>query len=135
MSHSEHGWLSYLSREEILTEGEMSMGRVVTPIAYREIIVIVIVAAFMMPGAIQAEQTGSARWRVSMSRSDCGPPVALASIAGTFGGGSGGGRPSILSRIHLPRATGEVRVETDVSVRKLRVPARRDAQDLRSQHV
>ena len=40
-------------------------------------------------------------------------------MAGTFGGGSGGGRPSMLSRIHLPRVTGDVRVDTEVIVRKL----------------
>ena len=43
---------------------------------------------------------------------------------GTFGGGSGGGVPSRLSRIHLPRNTGEVRTGCDVIVRMLPWPSR-----------
>ena len=39
--------------------------------------------------------------------------------AGTFGGGSGGGVPSKLFRIHFPRRTGEVRMAWEVSVSTL----------------
>ena len=42
---------------------------------------------------------------------------------GTSGGGTGGGLPSIFSRIHLPRDTGDVRVATDVTVSMLPWPS------------
>ena len=41
------------------------------------------------------------------------------SNSGTFAGGGGGGSASMLSRIHLPRLTGEVRVGLEVSIRML----------------
>ncbi len=37
--------------------------------------------------------------------------MAASSMIGTLGGGSGGGALSRLSSTHLPRSTGEVRVE------------------------
>ena len=53
------------------------------------------------------------------------PPVAFteSSSAGTLGGGGGGGDPSSTSITHLPRYTGEVRSETDVSARMLPCPS------------
>ena len=44
-------------------------------------------------------------------------------IAGTIGGGSGGGVPRMLFRIHLPRSTGDVRIACDVKVRMLPCPS------------
>ena len=43
--------------------------------------------------------------------------------AGTLAGGSGGGVPSRLSRIHLPRSTGDVRMACEVRVRMLPCPS------------
>ena len=43
---------------------------------------------------------------------------------GTFGGGSGAGESSIFSKTHLPRATGDVRLATEVTSRKLDWPSR-----------
>ena len=46
---------------------------------------------------------------------------------GTFCGGGGGGVPTMFSRIHLPRSTGEVRLAYDVTVSTLpwpRIPPR-----------
>ena len=42
---------------------------------------------------------------------------------GTLGGGGGGGAPRMLSSRNLPRTTGEVRVEYDVTVRMLPWPS------------
>ena len=49
-------------------------------------------------------------------------PFSLSSSAGTSGGGGGGGVPSMFSRIHLPRTTGDVRSACDVSARMLPWP-------------
>ena len=43
---------------------------------------------------------------------------------GTLGGGRGGGVPRRFSRTHLPRATGDVRLATDVTSRKLAWPSK-----------
>ena len=43
---------------------------------------------------------------------------------GTLAGGGGGGAPRRLSRTHLPRSTGEVRVACEVTVRMLPWPSR-----------
>src|SRR5205814_8274398 len=50
--------------------------------------------------------------------------VRRSESAGTFGGGSGGGVPRMLLRIHLPRITGDVRIAGDVIVRMLACPSR-----------
>src|ERR1700688_1300304 len=42
-------------------------------------------------------------------RSDADEPTASSSRLGTLAGGGGGGEFNILSRIHFPRSTGEVR--------------------------
>ena len=47
------------------------------------------------------------------------PSTVLSLSAGTFGSGGGGGMPSRLSRTHLPRSTGDVRVAYEVTVRML----------------
>src|SRR5690606_6474019 len=66
----------------------------------------------------------SERCNSSCSRSDtaslAAPPCA--SSDGTLGGGGGGGVASRLSRIHLPRLTGEVRVGFEVTVKMLACP-------------
>jgi hypothetical protein len=59
------------------------------------------------------------------SRTDRSRPLAagfVSSSAGTFGGGGGGGDPSSTSITHLPRSTGDVRSDTEVSVRMLPWP-------------
>jgi hypothetical protein len=43
----------------------------------------------------------------------------VSSSVGTFGGGSGGGVPSRTSMTHLPRRTGDVRLEIEVSTSML----------------
>jgi hypothetical protein len=71
--------------------------------------------------------------RAAPDRADAAPslahrqrarPLFAPASAGTFGGGSGGGMPTMVSRIHLPAATGEVRVAYEVSVRMLPWPRR-----------
>src|SRR5204863_3998535 len=72
--------------------------------------------------AWQLAQTGFARCLTIASRIVSGaPPAASSSVfrAGTSGGGGGGGEASRLSSTYLPRSTGEVRVEYDVTVRIL----------------
>ena len=44
---------------------------------------------------------------------------AISLSLGTTGGGAGGGEPTRTSRTYLPRATGEVRFENDVTVSHL----------------
>ena len=61
------------------------------------------------------------------SRIDSSLALSIAVVraaAGTLGGGGGGGVPSTFSRIHLPRPTGEVRSEYEVTVRMLPWPSR-----------
>src|ERR1043166_8330311 len=58
------------------------------------------------------------RWRI-------GSTFVSASASfnfGTFPGGGGGGEPSKLSRIHLPRSTGDVRVAYEDTVKILPCP-------------
>ena len=55
--------------------------------------------------------------------------------AGTFGGGAGGGVPSMFSRIHLPRSTGDVRFGYDVTVRMLPCPSSPRRASLRHRHA
>src|SRR6478609_9540041 len=50
------------------------------------------------------------------------PLSSLSFSAGTFGGGAGGGVPMMVSRMYLPRFTGDVRFDSDVTVRKLPWP-------------
>src|SRR3954469_25412327 len=59
---------------------------------------------------------GSWRCASSCSRSDAAVPIDASFRFGTSGGGSGGGALSRLSRIHLPRRTGDVRVAYDDTV-------------------
>ena len=74
--------------------------------------------------AWQAAQAGLSRCACIRSRSVAVLACVLRSTsAGTFGGGSGGGVPRMLFRIHLPRSTGEVRMAWDVSVRMLPWPS------------
>ena len=49
------------------------------------------------------------------------------SARGTFGGGGGGGVPSSTSITYLPRSTGDVRFDIDVSVRMLPCPSKPEA--------
>src|SRR5437867_7698294 len=67
----------------------------------------------------QPAQAELARCSVNRSRTERVADTVLSLNAGTFGNGGGGGVPMILSRIHLPRITGEVRVAYDVTVRML----------------
>src|ERR1700679_2609285 len=72
-----------------------------------------------------AAQTGLERCSSIICRSDAALLLALSSSSGgTFGGGTGGGVPKTFSRIHLPRATGDVRSATEVTSRKLPRPRR-----------
>ena len=73
----------------------------------------------------QLAQTGLARCCAIRSRIVCTfACVRCSDSAGTFGGGSGGGAPRMLLRIHLPRITGEVRIAGEVTVRMLPWPSR-----------
>ncbi len=54
---------------------------------------------------------GFARCASICCRSDADCPTLLSSSVGTAGGGGGGGVFMMFSRIHLPRSTGDVRVE------------------------
>src|SRR5262245_10094840 len=58
-------------------------------------------------------------------RSDSASRSTLLSTfsGGTFAGGFGGGVPRMFSRTHLPRATGDVRVGNEVTVRMLPCPS------------
>ena len=56
----------------------------------------------------QLAQTGLLRCAASRARIGSDADTTLSSNAGTSGGGGGGGVPRRLSRIHLPRITGEV---------------------------
>ena len=59
------------------------------------------------------------------SRIESTRPLASVSCSGgTFAGGGGGGVPTMFSRIHLPRRTGDVRLAYDVTVRMLPWPSR-----------
>ena len=55
-------------------------------------------------------QVGFLRCSSSCFRTEADVPMLVSSRFGTSAGGSGGGALSRLSRIHLPRSTGEVRV-------------------------
>src|SRR5262245_51263374 len=67
----------------------------------------------------QLAHAGLARCSASRSRTESLADTVLSFNAGTFGSWGGGGVPMILSNIHLPRITGEVRVAYDVTVRML----------------
>src|SRR4029453_12337267 len=64
---------------------------------------------------------GALRWVSSRSRSESGfwPGLLSLRFVSTSGGGGGGGVPTMFSRIHLPRMTGEVRVGLEVTVSTL----------------
>ncbi len=64
-------------------------------------------------------QAGFLRCASICWRNDADCPTFVSSKAGTDGGGGGGGALSRFSRIHLPRSTGEVRVEYDEIVSTL----------------
>src|SRR5579862_5985189 len=64
-------------------------------------------------------QATLARCFSNVSRRLLAVVLAVSSRVGTFGGGGGGGAFKILSRIHLPRNTGEVRVGYDVTISTL----------------
>ena len=52
------------------------------------------------------------------SRTDARRPSAAVSCrSGTSGGGGGGGEPRMVSSTHLPRSTGDVRLDTRISAR------------------
>ena len=67
----------------------------------------------------QLAQAALARCSASRSRTERFAETVLSLSAGTFGNGGGGGVPTMFSRIHLPRITGEVRVAYEVTVRML----------------
>ena len=80
-------------------------------------------------GSIRAWQlahAGLARCRVIASRIVSSSPglAPVVSSAGISGGGGGGAADNRFSSTHLPRSTGDVRVEYDVIVRTLPCPSR-----------
>jgi len=71
-----------------------------------------------------AAQVGFFRCASIRSRTDAGCfAPSFSSSGGTFGGGRGGGTPSRFSSTHFPRDTGDVRFDTDVTIRKLAWPS------------
>src|SRR5260221_12889031 len=69
--------------------------------------------------AWQDEQAGFLRCSSIWTRRVPFRPTLDSSSGGTVGGGAGGGALRRFSRIHLPRNTGEVRVEYDETVSTL----------------
>src|SRR6185436_12888538 len=63
----------------------------------------------------QLAQIGLLRCSASRLRPERLPSTVLSLSAGTLGSGGGGGTPSRLSRIHLPRRTGDVLVAYEVT--------------------
>src|SRR4051794_5492542 len=79
-------------------------------------------------GSIRAWQlahAGCCRCCTIASRKESSSPDLLFSVLneGTFGGGGGGGEANRFSSTYLPRNTGDVRVEYEVSVRTLPCPS------------
>ena len=72
----------------------------------------------------QLAHAGLARCCSIRARTVFGAPGVSSGNGGTTGGGGGGGVPIRLSRIHLPRTTGDVRSACDVTSRMPPLPSR-----------